>query len=91
MAGKTQELYELVIDRIYSCFPEEGSPASRVSLMVSDYELAVIRALRSRFVNGGARECYFHYGQVRIFNTSFSTVIISFFIRLLSVQLGVWG
>ena len=90
MTGKTLELYELVIDRIYSCFPEEGSPATRVSLMVSDYDLAIIRAFRSRFVNGRARGCYFHYGQVRIFNTTFNTVIISFFIRLLSVELGVW-
>ena len=60
MSGKSQELYERVIDRILSVLNQAGLPPPEVRLMVSDYELAILNAMKSRFGNGRAHGCYFH-------------------------------
>ena len=64
MTGKTQELYELVIDRMLLVLEREGYPKPRLTSMLSDYESAIIAAMRSRFEGAHAHGCFFHYGQV---------------------------
>ena len=67
MTGKTHELYELVIDRILLVLRQAGLRKPRIRLMVSDFELAILNTLRSRFRSGRPRGCYSHYCQVLYF------------------------
>ena len=64
MTGKPQELYELIFDRLLLAASQSGYTGSGVTFMISDYEMAILRATGSRFLGGRPRGCYFHYGQV---------------------------
>lgn len=55
MTGKTRELYEKVIDRITEELRASRFPDPSFELMISDYELSILEAMRSRFETARAR------------------------------------
>jgi hypothetical protein len=64
MTAKTAALYEEVIERIQAVSIESNRVRINPELMISDYEMAILTAVASKFPNGRARGCYFHQSQV---------------------------
>lgn len=65
MTGRSQELYEVVLEKIKEIVRRENPTAfNRVKLMISDFETAIRNAMERAFPGARARGCWFHYGQV---------------------------
>ena len=64
MTAKTAALYEEVIERIQAVCIESNRVRIDPELMISDYEMAILTAVASKFPNGRAKGCYFHLSQV---------------------------
>ena len=67
MTAKTAALYEQVIERIKSVALETNRVSLEPQLMISDYEIAILSAVSSKFPGGRARGCYFHQSLVNMF------------------------
>jgi|688.fasta_scaffold1075547_1 hypothetical protein len=68
MTRRTQALYEAALRKVVEvCVQQTGRTPTPVRL-ISDYELAVLRAFSNVFPTGRARGCYFHSGQVGAVN-----------------------
>ena len=65
MTSKRQALYEKVIDHMIATVEENVGCRPEPELIMSDYEMAILSALSSRFPNSRVRGCFFHYSQVR--------------------------
>ena len=65
MTRKTENLYDAVFKSMLDAY-EEMHPEDniRIRLVVTDYESALMNALRRAFPKASIEGCWFHYGQV---------------------------
>ena len=81
MSEKTLPLYNLVMEEIMEAVrelgDEEGLACERI---ISDYEEAILSALKISFLAALARGCWFHYGQVSNNQVLLCFVIFSIFL-----------
>ena len=66
MTRKTQALYEACLRRIVEVCHQQTGRTPQPTLLVSDYELAILQAMKTVFPTGRARGCYYHSGMVII-------------------------
>ena len=64
MTSKKQGLYEEVINLVMKCVRKKAGYAPQPDLVMSDFELAILNAMASRFPNSRVRGCWFHFAQV---------------------------
>jgi hypothetical protein len=66
MTSRTEALYTLCINRVLEvCMNRTGRVPTPLRL-ISDYELAILRAMQAAFPNGRVRGCFYHSGMVII-------------------------
>lgn len=77
MTSRSQVLYEACLRRVLEVCQQQTGRIPRPSLLVSDYELAILQAMASTFPTGQARGCYYHSGTVIIifFNMPFYNLL----------------
>jgi hypothetical protein len=64
MTSRTEALYTLCINRVLEvCMNRTGRIPTPLRL-ISDYELAILRAMQAAFQNGRVRGCFDHSGMV---------------------------
>lgn len=64
MTSRTEALYTLCINRVLEvCMNRTGRVPTPLRL-ISDYELAILRAMQAAFQNGRVRGCFDHSGMV---------------------------
>lgn len=68
MTRKTRKLYDAVLNSVNEAFKEQ-CPCKRIKidLIVTDYEEALMDALKNVFSGAEVKGCWFHYGQVSQF------------------------
>ena len=64
MTKKNQRLYEEVIDYVIHLAEELFEKKIQPRFIMSDYELAILRAMTSKFPTARVKGCWFHYCQV---------------------------
>ena len=64
MTPNKQSLYEKVIDHMISIVEEKIGYRPTPELIMSDFEIAILSAMASRFPQSRIRGCFFHYSQV---------------------------
>jgi hypothetical protein len=68
MTSKKQCLYEevidFVVDKVEICTGNKVQPET----IISDFELAILNAMSTRFPNSKIKGCWFHYAQVSDFH-----------------------
>ena len=65
MTGETEILYDVIFEKIVEVLDRDiPSVVMAISLMVSDFEKAILSSIQRVFPNGRARGCWFHFGQV---------------------------
>ena len=63
MTGKTEDLYEGVLDHVKQRAIQLGGEP-RPTKLISDYELAIMNAMTTVFPTGNTQGCFFHFSQV---------------------------
>ena len=79
MSHKDQELYEECIKVVLERTQERCGRVPEPVHLISDFELAILQALKKCFPTGRARGCYFHSSNAR----KFAIFILDYFVRLL--------
>ena len=70
MSEKTTDLYTAVLRRIMEVFHQKFPEADcSVSLMISDFEQAILSSTQTTFPTGRARGCWFHFAQIHFFSS----------------------
>lgn len=64
MTDKTEALYSAVLEKIKEFVQEIDPGEFAVEITISDYEDAIMNAMKSAFPNRNPKGCWFHYGQV---------------------------
>jgi len=64
MTSKCEELYHVIIERLKQIVLGATAREMNPRFVVSDYELAILRALAHSFPNAQVSGCWFHFGQV---------------------------
>ncbi|KAK4037542.1 hypothetical protein OUZ56_029574 [Daphnia magna] len=60
MTNKTQALYECCLCRLLEVCQQDTGRVPEPTLLISDYELAILQSLSAVFPTGRARGCYHH-------------------------------
>ncbi|KZS09553.1 Uncharacterized protein APZ42_026210 [Daphnia magna] len=66
MTNKTQSLYECCLRRLLEVCQQNTGGVPEPTLLISDYELAILQSLSAVFPTRRARGCYYHSGMVGI-------------------------
>ena len=66
MTNKSQKLYEHVLKEIIEITKVDQGKSPTPSLIISDFELAILGAASSAFPTSRVRGCWFHFSQVWI-------------------------
>ena len=61
---KKQSLYQKFIDHVISVVDNNVGTRPNPELIMSDFELAILSSVTSRFPQSRVRGCFFHYSQV---------------------------
>lgn len=86
MTSRTEQLYRLILDRLIAVFREENQQEIAPIRGISDFELAILQAMAAAFPGIQMAGCWFHAGQVTIFDLVNRKSVINIFFLLGDVQ-----
>ena len=66
MTSKKQSLYEEVIDHVMDMVEIVGGKRPKPETIISDFELAILNTMSSRFPDSKIKGCWFHFAQVKL-------------------------
>ena len=76
MTCKKQILYEKILDHVIETVEHNVGTRPTPDLIMSDYELAILNSVASRFPDSRVRGCFFHFSQVsQCFLKSIITIV----------------
>lgn len=64
LTNKRQDLYQLMFQQFLNVVNGVNGRELAPTLLISDFELAILQAMQTIFPDARIRGCLFHYGQV---------------------------